>query len=114
MSSPFLEVKHENYSILIHKNTVLWLLQESERVSSNRVFHILEKQPFSSESTNFEKQTRMREDTLPEISSDVKLDEICAFMRNGKWKIGKVLQFKIQKQGCEWSAIQTIYSQNGK
>ena len=54
--SPFLEVKHENYSIFIRKTTVLWLLQESERVSNDRLFCIREKQPFSSESTKFEKQ----------------------------------------------------------
>ena len=30
---------------------------------------------------------------MPEISSDVKLGEICVFMRNGKLKIGKILQF---------------------
>ena len=58
-------------------------------VSSDRIFRIREKQPFSSESKKFEKQTRKQEDNLPEISSDVKLGEI---MRNGKWKIGKVLQ----------------------
>ena len=91
--SPFLEVKHENYSIFIRKTTVLWLLQESERVSNDRLFRIREKKPFSSESTKFEKQTRKQEDTLPEISSDVKLGEIGVFMRNGKLKIGKILQF---------------------
>ena len=39
------------------------------------------------------KNKLVSKNTLPEISSDVKLDEIYVFMGNGKWKIGKVLQF---------------------
>lgn len=29
-----------------------------------------------------------QEDTMPGVSSNVKLGEICVFIKNGKWKIG--------------------------
>ena len=47
---PFLEVKADNGStIFIKKTTAVWLIQESERVSSDRFYRVRRKQPYTSE-----------------------------------------------------------------
>ena len=46
--NPFVEVKiSSNKKILICKTTALWLLQEGERISADRLFRVRCKQPFS-------------------------------------------------------------------
>ena len=45
----FLEVHKGQSTILIRKTTAVWLFQESERVSSDRLFGVRDKQPFSSD-----------------------------------------------------------------
>ena len=46
--NPFVEVKtSNNRKILIRKTTALWLLQEGERISADRLFRVRCKQPFS-------------------------------------------------------------------
>ena len=46
--SRFVEVSHVGRTIYIHKTTAVWLFQEGERVSSDRLFRVREKQPYSS------------------------------------------------------------------
>ena len=43
------EVHKGQSTILIRKTTAVWLFQESERVSSDRLFRVRDKQPFSSD-----------------------------------------------------------------
>jgi len=46
--NPFVEViTSSNKKTFIHKTTALWLLQEGERISSDRLFRVRCKQPFS-------------------------------------------------------------------
>ena len=46
--NPFVEVlTHNHKSILIRKTTALWLLQEGERISTDRLFRVRSKQPYS-------------------------------------------------------------------
>ena len=46
--NPFVEVKtSSNKKILIRKTTALWLLQEGERISADRLFRVRLKQPYS-------------------------------------------------------------------
>ena len=54
---PFLEVKADNGStIFIKKTTAVWLIQESEKVSSDRFYRVRRKQPYTSvQSTKFKK-----------------------------------------------------------
>ena len=44
-------VTSSNKSILIHKTTAIWLFQEGERISSDQLFRVRCKQPFSDNST---------------------------------------------------------------
>lgn len=48
--SPYVEVSLNDCTFSIRKTTAIWLLQESKRVSSDCLFHVREKQPFSSTS----------------------------------------------------------------
>ena len=46
--NPFVEVlTHNRKSILIQKSTALWLLQEGERLSPDRIFRVRSTQPYS-------------------------------------------------------------------
>ena len=46
--NPFVEVlTHNHKSVLIRKTTALWLLQEGERLSPDRIFRVRSKQPYS-------------------------------------------------------------------
>ena len=43
----FLEVLHSGGPIYIRETTIVWLLQEGERVSSDRLFRVRAKQPYN-------------------------------------------------------------------
>ena len=45
----FVEVKHNGKTFFINKTTAVWLLQEGERVSSDRLFRVRSKQPYTSD-----------------------------------------------------------------
>ncbi|KAL5475254.1 hypothetical protein EMCRGX_G027330 [Ephydatia muelleri] len=45
--SRFVEVNHIGGTIYIHKTTAVWLFQEGERVSADRLFRVRQKQPYS-------------------------------------------------------------------
>ena len=48
--SPFLEIRtHNDQIVYIRKTTAIWLLQEGERVSIDRIFRVRHKQPYSSD-----------------------------------------------------------------
>ena len=59
------------------------------------MFCVRAKQPYSSDSIQFEQQSDIKRDVLP--VPNAKLGEICAFMRDKMSKIGKVLQFSKYK-----------------
>ena len=46
--TPYVEVKVKGSTILIRKTTAIWLFQETERVSADRLFRVRLKQPYSS------------------------------------------------------------------
>ena len=43
----FVEIECGDKTVFIHKTTAVWLLQEGERVSANRLFRVRSKQPFT-------------------------------------------------------------------
>ncbi len=94
--TPFVKVTLCNgMQVFIRKTTVVWLFQEGERVSSDRLFRVRASQPFSSETTKCEQTDRERSKHV--VRADVKLGEICAFMQGDNWCIGKLLQFSKYK-----------------
>ena len=49
--TPFVEVTIKGCAVLIKKTTAVWLFQETERVSADRLFRVRLKQPFGSDSS---------------------------------------------------------------
>ena len=88
--SPYIEISHNGKSAFIHKTTAVWLLQEGERVSSDRLFRVRAKQPFSCEV-----QHQMRTpDNTPTVCSTIQVGDICVFKASqGEWRLGRILQF---------------------
>lgn len=76
-------------NIFIRPQTAVWLFQEGERVSSDRLFRVRCKQPYCT-TTSLVKQTVNSEAAQPIVSSTVQIGELQV---NGGWKIGRVLQF---------------------
>ena len=46
-NSKFVEINDNEWLIFVRKSTLLWLIQEVERVSADRLFRVCAKQPFS-------------------------------------------------------------------
>jgi len=78
--------------VYIRKSTAVWLFQEFERVSIDRIFRVRSKQPNSSEFTvNLsEKETRQG---FPQKCKSIKVGDLCIFQKHHSenWVIGKVL-----------------------
>lgn len=45
--SPFLSIEHNGHTMYIRKSTAVWLFNEGERVSSDRLFRVRDTQPFT-------------------------------------------------------------------
>ena len=91
--SPFVEVHRGDHTFYIRKTTAVWLFQECEHVSSDRLFRVRCKQPYASDSSI----CTLR---LPSVdkkvvtSQSVQVGDLCVFKVNDQtWKIGRVLQF---------------------
>ena len=110
----FIEVKHHDKIFHIRKSTAVWLFQECERVSADRLFRVRSKQPYSS---NFGPDTLQiksgidETSDLPQKLEVVQIGDVCVFLIQHEWRIGKVLQFyypsgKGQKsQQCKETSI---------
>ena len=93
--SPFVEVTHNNKSAYIHKTTAVWLLQEGERISSDRLFRVRAKQPFAIEQQNQERHLN----TNPFVCLTINVGDYCMFkVSDETYKLGKVLQFSYYKE----------------
>lgn len=93
--SPFVEVNQNGKVCHIRKTTAVWLFQECERVSTDRLFRVRSKQPYSSNNTlptNL-KSSGPQVSTLPQRRQSIQIGDICVFNNQRKWKIGKVLHF---------------------
>ena len=51
MFTPFVEVSVKGRVVLIRKTTAIWLFQETERVSADRLFKVRLEQPYASVGT---------------------------------------------------------------
>jgi len=92
----FVEVHYNQKKVHIHKTTAVWLLQEGERVSPDRMFRVRARQPFS---VRNKPSLQMPESfsTLPIVCSTIQVGGLCVFVwkrsHTISWKIGRVLQF---------------------
>ena len=93
--SPYVEVYYGQKTVYINKTTVLWLLQEGEGVSADRLFRVRNKQPFSS---NLNKTIGSSNDISnninPVVSATLSVGDISVFhISSAQWKIGRILSF---------------------
>ena len=86
--SPFIEVSVKDKTFSIRKTTAIWLLQENERVSSDRLFRVREKQPYSSSSLT----TTPVSFTAPSVSEKAHIGDLCVFKVGLEWQLGRILQ----------------------
>ena len=84
--SHFVEVSCGDKAVYIHKTTAVWLLQETERVSTDRLFRVRNKQPFATQSNTSKIPTSSA--VHPIVWSSISVSDMCVFKTT--WK---VLQF---------------------
>lgn len=81
------------------------MLQENERVSSDRLFRVRSKQPYTSEPSQ---PTQNLNCKTPVVTKTISLGDICVFTFKKNWKIGKILQFaKCKALGGKYSESYT-------
>jgi len=67
--TPYVQVQVKGRSVLIRKTTAVWLFQETERLSADRIFRVKLKQPFASVTS-----PQFRKENCVETSSEVSCD----------------------------------------
>ena len=89
--NPYVPIKHKEKEMYIHKTTAVWLLQEGERVSADRLIWVRSKQPYTCKPQSL---THVHVNTLPAAYPTIEVGNICAFAESTtKWKLGRVLKF---------------------
>ena len=90
-----LEIEYNGKRMFIHKTTAVWLFQEGERVSADRLFRVRETQPYKNNS----KFVSLNEASNPNIAARqaaLEVGNMCVFLKKSSesiWQIGRVLQF---------------------
>ena len=74
--TPFVEVYKGESTIFIRKTTAVWLFQESERVSSDRLFRVRDKQPYSSDSV-VSGQAIQKTSEIPVTTDTIQVGNLC-------------------------------------
>ena len=101
-SNNFLAVHHKGEEIFIRKTTLVWLFQEGERVSTDRLFRVRDKQPYSTPVQQI--STKCNDLSLPQVQEYVELGDICVFQENitpKGWSIGRITQFANYKESLK-------------
>ena len=88
--TPFVEVCIKGHTFMVRKTTAIWLFQESERVSADRLFRVRDKQPFA---TSTSKAPDIPNYTLAKALPVIQVGELCVMKVSNSWKLGRVLQF---------------------
>ena len=91
----FIPIEHNGKQIFIHKVTAVWLFQEGERVSSDRLFRVRSKQPHSHEPYKALNVTSEQIDNkMPVVCETIQIGDVCVFSENEEeWKLGRVVKF---------------------
>ena len=101
----FIEIIHNDESIFVRKTTLVWLFQEGERVSSDRLFRVRSTQPYNKTLQTIMKHNR--DFKMPKTDEQVSLGDLCVFkcvVKNttidncNQWKIGRITQFANYKE----------------
>ena len=120
-----MEVTVNNENTMIRKQTAVWLFQETERVSSDRLFRVRAKQPHT-ESDDTLASASLRENGNPIAAQYVAIGDLCVLeYGHTQAKIGKVLQLAIIDKGiprgnyvlllgtCNYGVLCTWYVEKG-
>ena len=91
--SLFVKVESHGKEVLIRKRTAVWLFNDTEHVSSDRLFRV--RANFNENGTNKHSDSViMKENTkTPVVSEYIVVGDVCVFICDGMPKVGKVLQF---------------------
>ena len=91
--SPFVKVQRNDQFFYIRKTTAVWLFQESEHVSSDRLLRVRCKQPYAFESSLCTLKAASVS-TKPVTLDSVQLGDLCVWkVSDQAWRLGRVLQF---------------------
>ena len=95
--SPYVVIQVNGKDYCINKTTVVWLLQEGERVSCDRLFRVRSKQPYTNDSV---KSVPHPVGNEPAHCDKIAVGDLCVFQVQGtsNWRVGKVLKFCYYKQ----------------
>ena len=100
LDKKFVQINHKGEVIYIRKTTLVWLFQENERVSNDRLFRVRAQQPYTNSHQII--ASHCNESEKPTVKSSVSLGDICVFMNDSKslepWAVGKITQFAFHKQ----------------
>lgn len=81
-------VGDQSRPVYINKTTVVWLLQEGERVSADRLFRVRNKQPFSSCHFGY-RDHNLQNEINPVVCKTISVGNICVFkFLPINWKVG--------------------------
>ena len=99
LSHKFFEINYKGETIFVRTSTIVWLLQEGERVSIDRLIRVKVKQPYSSSDKQLSSKNLNEISKLSQKRDDVELGDLCVFVEetNG-WMIGKIMQFARYKE----------------
>jgi len=97
-SSKYIEINHGGEKIFVCKSTLVWLYQEGERVSSDGLFRVRVKQPYSTSVQQI--SSNHNTSILPKVQECIALGDLCAFQDSSErgWIICRVTQFSKYKE----------------
>ena len=82
----FLQIDYNGHPMYIRKSTTVWLFNEGERLSSDRLIRVRDSQPFNVLTTE-----HVQDDL--HVAETISTGDMCVFAINEDLKIGRVLQF---------------------
>uniref|UniRef100_A0A1X7USD2 PHD-type domain-containing protein n=1 Tax=Amphimedon queenslandica TaxID=400682 RepID=A0A1X7USD2_AMPQE len=106
--SLFVTVKSGQKEVSIRKRTAVWLFNDCERVSTDRLFRVREKQPTEAVTKKDSTIVNLSQTQHSPIFSEyIVVGDVCIFQINSDVLLGKVLQFvkydmKGKKQSCKF------------
>jgi len=94
--SVFIEIHHGEKTVYVRKTTVVWLLQEGEWVSADRLFQVRTRQPRAVSSTKTMHIAQI-DTSDPIVCDNISIGNVCVFKFSMReWKVGiKSLEFCI-------------------
>ena len=84
----FLPIDYNGQTMYIRKSTAVWLFNEGERLSSDRLIRVRDSQPFH---TTMEQA--QEDDQHVHVAEAITTGDMCVFLIDENIKIGRVLQF---------------------